>query len=237
MASLGTTEARVPAPQNRFFMRLPTVLSPLAVGRLKAGLFVLALVPLARLVLLGLGDRLGANPVEFVMRSLGTWTLVMLCIALAITPTRWLTGWSWLVRLRRMAGLFCFFYACLHFTTYLWLDQWFDLASIVKDIAKRPYITVGFTAFVLLIPLAATSTNTMVKRLGGRNWQRVHRTVYLIACLAILHYWWHKAGKNDFSEVSIYAVLVASLLGARVVHWLRERGRAPGSGQQRLAAK
>jgi len=124
-----------------------------------------------------------------------------------------------------MFGLFCFFYVSLHFTTYIWLDQWFDLASILKDIAKRPFITAGFAAFLLLIPLAATSTNAMAKRLGGRNWQRLHRLVYLIAGLAILHYWWHKAGKNDFSQVSIYAVILAGLLGARLIHWTRNRRR------------
>jgi sulfoxide reductase heme-binding subunit YedZ len=182
-------------------------------------------IPLARLFVLGFTERLGANPVEFVMRSLGTWTLVTLCLTLSITPLRWLTGWTWLARLRRMFGLFCFFYVCLHFTTYIWLDQWFDLASILKDIAKRPYITAGFAAFLLLIPLAATSTNAMVKRLGGRNWQSLHQLVYVIAGLAILHYFWHKAGKNDFSQVSIYAVIVAGLLGARLVHWMRNRRR------------
>jgi sulfoxide reductase heme-binding subunit YedZ len=118
----------------------------------------------------------------------------------------------------------------LHFTTYVWLDQCFDLAAIWKDIAKRPYITAGFAAFVLLIPLAATSTNAMVKRLGARNWQRLHRLVYLIAGLAILHYWWHKAGKNDFSEVSIYAAVVAVLLGVRLIHWARNRTRTRRQG-------
>jgi sulfoxide reductase heme-binding subunit YedZ len=204
---------------------VPVALSPDVFARLRALLFALALLPLARLVALGFLNRLGANPVEFVERSLGTWTLVMLCITLAITPLRWLTGWAWPLRLRRMFGLFCFFYVCLHFTAFVWLDQWFDLAAILKDVVKRPYITAGFAAFLLLIPLAATSTNAMVKRLGGRSWQRLHRLVYLIAGLAILHYWWHKAGKNDFSQVSIYAAVVALLLGARMVHWVRRRGR------------
>jgi sulfoxide reductase heme-binding subunit YedZ len=203
------------------FARVPIALGPVAFGRARAVLFVLALLPLARLVGYGFADRLGANPVEFVARSLGTWTLVLLCVTLAITPLRQLTGWAWLVRLRRMAGLFCFFYATLHFTAYLWLDQWFDLAAIVADIAKRPYITAGFSAFVLLVPLAATSTNAMVRRLGGRNWQRLHRLVYVIALLAILHFGWHKAGKNDFGEVTIYAIVVGLLLGARLARWVR----------------
>jgi methionine sulfoxide reductase heme-binding subunit len=207
------------------FAGVPAALPPEVLARLRAALFALALVPLARLIVFGLTERLGANPVEFVMRSLGTWTLVMLCLTLTLSPLRWLTGWAWLIRLRRMVGLFCFFYAALHLTTYLWLDQWFDLQSILKDIAKRPYVTAGFAAFVLLIPLAVTSTDAMVRRLGGRTWQRLHRIVYAVAALAILHYWWHKAGKNDFSEVSIYAATVAFLLGVRLVRWGQNRAR------------
>jgi sulfoxide reductase heme-binding subunit YedZ len=230
MSTLGTAGTRAVGLRERLFAWAPAALAPAVFVRVRAILFLLALAPFTRLVVLGYMDRLGANPVEFVMRSLGTWTLVMLCTTLAITPLRWLTGWAWLVRLRRMAGLFCFFYVVLHFTTYVWLDQWFDLAAIWKDIAKRPYITAGFAALVLLIPLAATSTNAMVKRLGARNWQRLHRLVYLIAGLAILHYWWHKAGKNDFSEVSIYAAVVAVLLGVRLVHWARNRFRTRRQG-------
>jgi sulfoxide reductase heme-binding subunit YedZ len=226
MSTVGSTGTRPVPALGRLTARVPAVLAPATFARLRAALFVLALVPLARLVVLGVAGGLGANPVEFVMRSLGTWTLVMLCVTLSITPLRWLTGWAWPIRLRRMAGLFCFFYVLLHFTTYLWLDQWFDASAILKDIARRPFITAGFAAFLLLVPLAATSTNAMVKHLGGRNWQRLHRLVYVVAALAILHYWWHKAGKNDFREVSIYAALVAALLGVRFAHWLRNRMRA-----------
>ena len=225
MSSLGTTQLRGNALRERLFAGMPVTLPPRTFTRVRAALFALALLPLVRLVAVGFLDRLGANPVEFVERSLGTWTLVMLCVTLSITPLRWLTGWAWPLRLRRMLGLFCFFYVSLHFVAYIWLDQWFDLAAIVKDVIKRPYITAGFAAFVLLIPLAATSTNAMVKRLGGRNWQRLHRFVYLVAILAILHYVWHKAGKNDFGTVSIYAGVVAALLGARILHWARRRGR------------
>jgi len=230
MSTVGGAAARPLSVRDRFLALVPAALSPAALGRVRALLFALALVPLARLFVLGFSDRLGANPVEFVMRSLGTWTLVMLCLTLSITPLRWLTGWAWLVRLRRMIGLCCFFYVVLHFTTYIWLDQWFDLASIGKDITKRPYITAGFAAFLLLIPLAATSTNGMVKRLGGKNWQRLHRLVYLIAPLAILHYWWHKAGKNDFGTVSIFAAVVAMLLAVRLIRWARESARQPFGG-------
>lgn len=176
---------------------------------------MLALVPLARLFVLGWLDALTANPVEFVQRSTGTWALVALCATLSITPLRRLLGWSWLVRLRRMLGLFAFFYACLHFMTWLWLDQWFDWSSIVKDIAKRPYITVGFAAFLLLVPLAATSTQAMMRRLG-RRWQELHRLVYAIAVLGVLHFWWHKAGKNDFAEPLAYALVVGGLLALRI---------------------
>jgi sulfoxide reductase heme-binding subunit YedZ len=196
---------------------------------IKAMVFVLALGPLARLVLagtMGAFGGLGANPVEFVTRSTGTWTLVFLCITLAVTPARRLTGWNWLQRLRRMLGLFAFFYGALHFTTYFWLDQWFDLAAIVKDIVKRPFITVGFAAFLLMIPLALTSTDAMVRRLG-RRWGKLHRLVYAVAIAAILHYWWHKAGKNDYSEVGWYAAVVIGLLGWRLV----DRRRRPAAPQ------
>ena len=192
---------------------------------IKVMVFVLALGPLARLVLagaMGAFGGLGANPVEFVTRSTGTWTLVFLCITLAVTPARRLTGWNWLQRLRRMLGLFAFFYGALHFTTYFWLDQWFDLAAIVKDIVKRPFITVGFAAFLLMIPLALTSTDAMVRRLG-RRWGKLHRLVYAVAMAAILHYWWHKAGKNDFSEVGWYAAVVIALLGWRLFDRWRKR--------------
>lgn len=201
--------------------RVPVALAPRTFARLRAVAFVLACVPLARLLYLGATDGLGANPVEFVVRSLGTWTLVLLCATLAITPLRWVTGWAWPLRLRRMTGLFCFFYATLHVTAYVGLDQWFDWAAIARDIAKRPYVAAGFAAFVLLLPLAATSSHAMVRRLGGRNWQRLHRSVYAIAVLAILHFWWQKAAKNDLGAVAPYALVIGALLGARVLRWAR----------------
>jgi sulfoxide reductase heme-binding subunit YedZ len=192
---------------------------------LRAALFVLALLPLARLVLAGTYGwfgGLGANPVELVTRSTGTWTLVCLVATLAVTPLRRATGLHALVRLRRMLGLFAFLYGALHFTTYLWFDQWFDLQAIAKDVLRRPFITMGFVAFVLMLPLAATSTDAMVRRLG-RRWSALHRLVYAVAVAAILHYWWHKAGKNDFSEVGWYAAAVALLLGWRVLDRVRAR--------------
>src|SRR6201996_3758920 len=146
----------------------------------KIAVFIACLYPLGRLVLFGFTGQLGANPIEFITRSTGLWTLVFLCITLAVTPLRKLTGRAELIRLRRMLGLFAFFYALLHFTTYFWFDQWFDLHAIVKDVIKRPFITVGFGAFVLLIPLAATSFQAAVRKLG-RRWQVLHRAIYGIA--------------------------------------------------------
>ena len=189
---------------------------------LKPAVFLLSLLPLARLFLLGFTGELGANPVEFVTRSTGTWALVMLCLTLAVTPLRRLSGWNALVRLRRMLGLFAFFYASLHFTVFLWLEHWFDVAAMLLDVLERPFVTTGFLAFLLMLPLAATSTQAMVRRLGSR-WQALHRLVYLIAPLAVLHFWWHKAGKNDFGEPAFYGAVVALLLAARLVD--RRRGR------------
>jgi sulfoxide reductase heme-binding subunit YedZ len=178
-------------------------------------LFVLALGPFARLVIAGFTDRLGANPVELLTRSTGTWTLVFLCITLGITPLRKFSGWNWLTQYRRMLGLFAFFYVCLHFTTYIWFDKFFDLHDIVKDVIKRPFITVGFAAFVLLIPLAATSNHWLTRKMGAKNWQILHRLVYLICILGVVHYWW--LVKRDLTQPIIYACVVALLLGARLV--------------------
>ncbi len=188
----------------------------------RAALFAACLAPFARLVVLGIGADLGTNPVEAVTRSTGWWTLFMLCATLAVTPLRRLTGWNRLLQVRRMLGLFAFFYASLHFATYVWLDVWFDLAAIVKDIVKRPFITVGFAAFLLLLPLAATSTDSMRLRLG-RNWQRLHRAVYVVAMLGVLHYWW--LVKRDLTEPMLYALVVAALLGARLARWPMPRRR------------
>jgi sulfoxide reductase heme-binding subunit YedZ len=213
---------RIP-PLARLSSIVPPVLQPRTFTRLRAALFMAALLPLARLFFLGITGGLGANPVEFVIRSLGTATLVALVVTLSITPLRLATGWAWPMRLRRMFGLFTFFYAVLHAGAYLWLDQWFELAAIWKDILKRPYITLGFAAMLLLLPLAATSTNGWVKRLGGRNWQRLHRLVYVIAALAVLHFWWQKAAKNDIGEPLVYAVVIGLLLGVRLLRWAWRR--------------
>jgi len=180
----------------------------------KALLFLASLIPLGRLIWLAFSDGLGANPIEFITRSTGTWTLVFLLLTLSITPLRRLTGRNALIRYRRMLGLFAFFYACLHFTTYIWLDQFFEWPAIVKDVIKRPFITIGFAAFVLLIPLAATSTQAMQRRLK-RRWQQLHRLVYLIAICGVLHYWW--LVKKDVTEPAWYALALTLLLGFRLV--------------------
>jgi len=188
---------------------------------LKSASFLISLLPLVRLLWLGFYDDLGANPIEFITRSTGTWALVFLCITLVITPLRLITGWSALIKLRRMLGLFCFFYACLHFLIWFWLDQNLDLQAMWADVLKRPFITMGFTTFVLLIPLALTSNRFAVRALG-RRWSLLHKLVYVIACTAIIHYWWHKAGKNDLQTVSIYGAIILLLLLCRLP-WLRER--------------
>jgi sulfoxide reductase heme-binding subunit YedZ len=180
--------------------------------------FLASLLPLARLVAYGFTDRLGANPIEFITRSTGDWTLYFLCLTLAVTPLRRISNWNWLIKLRRMLGLFAFFYAVLHFTTFLWFDHFFEIDEMLKDVVKRPFILVGFIAFVLLIPLAATSTNGMIRRLGGKRWQWLHRLIYLIGPLGILHYWWMKAGKNDFEQPILFGAIMGVLLLTRV-YW------------------
>ena len=183
----------------------------------KASLFCLALLPFVRLVIAVFTNDLGANPIEFITRNTGDWTLYFLCMTLTVTPLRKLSGWIWLARLRRMFGLYAFFYASLHFLTFLWFDHFFDVAEMWTDVIKRPFITVGFSAFVLLIPLALTSTNKMIKRLGAKRWQWLHRLVYLIVPLGVLHYFWMKAGKHDFSQPWLFAGIVTILLGARLI--------------------
>jgi methionine sulfoxide reductase heme-binding subunit len=178
-------------------------------------LFVLLLVPLVWLVWLAASDGLGANPAEALVRSTGDWTLRMICLVLAITPLRVTFKKPLLARFRRMLGLFVFFYVVLHLLAYSWFDMEFVWADIAKDIAKRPFILVGFTGFVLLSLLAATSFNKAVKWLGATRWQALHKAVYVIAGLAILHFFWMRAGKQNFAEVAVYAAILGVLLGWR----------------------
>jgi sulfoxide reductase heme-binding subunit YedZ len=186
---------------------------------IKATVFVLCLIPFARLGLRAWQNELGANPIEYITRATGWWTLAFLMITLSVTPARKLLSQPWLLRLRRMLGLLAFFYASLHFTTYIWLDQFFDVGDIAKDVVKRPFITVGFSAFVLLIPLAATSTNAMVKRLGAKRWQWMHRAVYVIGILGVTHFLW--LVKKDIREPLVFIAILATLLGLRL--WWRWR--------------
>ena len=203
--------------------------TPRQLSAIKALLFVLALVPLARMVYLTVTGQL-VEPLEHITRGTGDWVLYFLCFTLAVTPLRRLTGWNWLVKLRRMVGLFAFFYAFLHFTTFLWFDHFFDVAAMLKDVAKRPFILVGFIAFVLLIPLAVTSTNGMIRRLGGKRWQWLHRLIYIVAPLGILHFWWMKAAKHNFQQPIIFGAIVAVLLGMRV-YWSWSRRRVAAAAQ------
>jgi len=187
---------------------------------LKPIIFVACLLPLARLGWKALNAGLGANPIQVITWSTGTWTLVFLLVTLSITPLRKLTRQYWLIQYRRMLGLFASFYGCLHFTTYIWLDQFFDLHGVYKDVYKRPFITVGFTAFVLMIPLAVTSTKWAIRKLGKR-WQALHRLIYLVAVAGVIHFLW--AVKLDKRVPEIYGTTLGVLLLYRLIVWYRGR--------------
>jgi methionine sulfoxide reductase heme-binding subunit len=187
--------------------------------------FALLLLPFGSLVWAVVAEQLGANPAEALVRATGDWTLRMLCLVLAVTPLRTLLSTPALARFRRMLGLFVFFYAGLHLLSYAWFDMGFELTDIARDIVKRPFILVGFSAFVLLTALALTSFNAAIKRLGGKNWQRLHRLVYLVAGLSVLHFFWMRAGKNNFAEVFIYAGVLGLLLAWRVLAFLKKKAR------------
>jgi len=192
--------------------------------------FVACLIPLFRLAWKAFNAELGANPIQVITFSTGTWTLVFLLVTLSITPLRKLTKQYWLIQYRRMLGLFAFFYGCLHFTTYIWLDQFFDLHSIYKDIYKRPFITAGFTAFVLMVPLALTSTQWAIRKLGKR-WQRLHRLIYCSAAAGVVHYIW--LVKKDVRVPVIYAVVLGMLLLYRLIVWYRKQVTRPKEGVSR----
>lgn len=192
-----------------------------AVTFAKPFVFATALIPLALLAHRVFQQDLGTNPIETLNRYTGDWTLRFLLIALAVTPLRQLTGRHYLIRFRRMLGLFAFCYACLHFLSWIWIDKLFDADEIVKDVLKRPFITVGFTSFVLLIPLALTSTQAMVRRLGGRRWRALHRLVYAIGIGGVVHFLW--LVKSDIREPLMYAAILALLLGYRFYVYLRRR--------------
>lgn len=190
----------------------------------KPTLFLLALCPFAWLLYGALTHTLGANPAEALLRGTGDWVLRLLCLTLLVTPLRRITGWNALLRLRRMLGLFTFFYAVLHFLCYAWLDMGFDAAAIVRDIPKRPFVLVGTLALLLMTPLAATSFDRAIKALGAARWRLLHRLVYAIVLFGLLHFFWMRSAKNDFGEVAVYATVVAALLGWRVWHRLHDDG-------------
>jgi sulfoxide reductase heme-binding subunit YedZ len=189
------------------------------VAWIKVLIFVLALIPLAKLGIAAYYDTLGANPIEKITHSTGYWTLVFLLITLTATPLRRLLGWLWLIRFRRMLGLFAFFYGCLHFLTYMVLDQYFDWENIIKDIVKRPYITVGFGSLLLMIPLAVTSTDGMIRKLGGKRWRWLHRLVYISAIGGVAHFCW--LVKKDLTIPITFAILLSLLLVFRIIFWLK----------------
>ena len=198
----------------------------------KATVFFFCLLPFVWLLYAALTNQLGANPAEALIRATGDWTLRFICIVLAVTPLRVTTKTPALARFRRMLGLFAYFYVALHLLSYSWFDMGFDVADIAKDIAKRPFILVGFAAFVLLTPLALTSVNAAIKLMGAKRWQLLHKLVYAIAGLGLLHFFWMRAGKNNFAEVFVYAAIIAVLLGWRVRHYLMAKAaRSAGAGR------
>ncbi len=200
--------------------------------------FMVCLLPFAWLFYGALTNQLGANPAEALVRATGDWTLRFVCIVLAVTPLRVISGTPALARFRRMLGLFSYFYVVMHLLSYSWFDMGFELADIAKDIAKRPFILVGFSAFLLLTPLAATSFNAAIKAMGARRWQQLHKLLYLIAGLGLLHFFWMRAGKNNFAEVFVYAAIIAVLLGWRVLNYLRKkRLQRPSVGREQLLNK
>jgi sulfoxide reductase heme-binding subunit YedZ len=219
-----TTSMSSPAAPQRPARARPLLLHPAA----KAVLFIACLLPFVWLFYSAWANTLGANPAEALIRKTGDWTLRFLCITLAITPLRTWFKQPSLARFRRMLGLFSFFYVVLHFLSYAWLDMGFDLDAIVRDIPKRPFALVGFLALLLMLPLAATSFNRAIKALGAKRWQTLHKSVYAIVLLGLLHFFWMRAAKNNFGEVAIYAVVLAVLLGWRVKQFLlRPKATAP----------
>ena len=212
-----STSATAPAAARRAPAKRHPLLHPAA----KVVLFLLCLLPLGWYVFGAFTERLGANPAETLIRGLGDWALRLLWITLAVTPLRTWTNQPALARFRRMLGLFAFFYASLHLLAYGWLDKGLDLADILRDIAKRPFILMGFTAWLLLVPLAATSFNRAIKALGAPRWQALHKLVYAIAIVGLMHFIWMRAGKNNFAEPLVYGSILAVLLGWRA--WRRLR--------------
>lgn len=201
--------------------------SLLASKWLKVAVFALCLAPAGELVWEGFHNELGANPIEFITHATGDWILIFLVLTLSVSPARKLLRLPELIRSRRMLGLFAFFYACLHFTTYIWLDQFFNIHSMIQDVGKRPFITAGFTGFVLMIPLAVTSTAGWIRRMGGKRWRNLHSLIYVSACAGVVHYYWQV--KSDERKPIRYGIIVALLLGYRLGVWIYEKRKAARS--------
>lgn len=199
--------------------RQKLLLSPAA----KPIAFSMCLIPFVWMFYGALVNQLGANPAEALIRATGDWTLRFICLVLLITPLRTISNTPALARFRRMLGLFVYFYVVTHLLSYSWFDMGFDISEIVKDIIKRPFILVGFSAFLLLTPLALTSFNAAIKAIGAKRWQQLHKLVYVISGLGLLHFFWMRSGKNDFAEVIVYAAIIAVLLGWRVQQYLKKK--------------
>jgi methionine sulfoxide reductase heme-binding subunit len=202
------------------------------VRALKVPVFLVCLTPSFLLIWKGFHDGLGANPIDVITRSTGKWTLTFLLITLSVTPVRKLSGLTWLIRFRRMLGLFAFFYGTLHLTTYVWLDKFFNVHEMLHDIAKRRFITAGMTAWALMLPLAITSTTGWIRRMGGKRWQKLHRLIYFSAAAGVVHFIW--LVKADLRRPFTYGAILAVLLAYRVIAWLLAKARARRSmaGQQ-----
>lgn len=212
-----TSRKTIDAGSPRCVAEMKVLLHPLA----KPVVFGLSLLPFVWLLYAAATNQLGANPAEALIRATGDWTLRFLCIVLTVTPLRLISKTPALARFRRMLGLFVYFYVLVHFLSYSWFDMGFDVPDISKDIAKRPFILVGFTALLLLTPLAATSFNRAIKTLGAKRWRTLHKLVYVVAGLGLLHFFWMRAGKNNYAEVFVYLSILAVLLGWRLVQLLR----------------
>ena len=213
---MATLASAGPVAQLRLLLR-HRMAKPIAFG--------LSLLPFFWLLYAAIFNQLGANPAEALVRANGDWSLRFLCLVLAVTPLRILSNTPALASFRRMLGLFVYFYVVLHLLSYSWFDMGFDVADIARDIAKRPFILVGFSAFVLLTALASTSFNRAIKTLGAKRWQLLHKLVYVVAGLALLHFFWMRAGKNDFAEVGVYALILGTLLGWRLINFIRKTRR------------
>ncbi len=213
--------ATLQTPSSGLAALRPLLLRPAA----KVVIFIAALLPFAWLLYGALTNNLGANPTEYLTRATGDWTLRFLCLTLLVTPLRTITATPQLARFRRMLGLFVYFYAVLHLLCYAGFDMEFNLADIIADIPKRTFILVGFAAFVLLTPMAATSFNRAIKAMGAKRWQTLHKAIYVIAVLAVLHFFWMRAGKNNFAEVAVYAAILSVLLGWRVLQFVKNKAK------------